>query len=82
MKPLLAEPMQPQPTISAPMSEAATASVCATYNQVTKSMKTKPLTNFRISSSLRAYRRTVLFQQLCFLAFVMLIAFALLALFL
>jgi hypothetical protein len=45
-------------------------------------MKAKPLTKFRISSSLRAYRRTVIFQQLCFLAFVMLIAFALLALFL
>ena len=45
-------------------------------------MKTKPLTDFRISSSLRAYRRTVIFQQLCFLSFVMLIAFTLLALFL
>lgn len=47
-------------------------------------MKAKPqtLTDHRISSSLRAYRRTVIFQQLCFLAFVMLIAFTLLALFL
>lgn len=47
-------------------------------------MKAKPqtLTNFHISASLRAYRRTVILQQLCFLAFVMLIAFTLLALFL
>lgn len=47
-------------------------------------MKAKPqtLTDSRISSNLRAYRRTVIFQQLCFLAFVMLIAFTLLALFL
>ena len=47
-------------------------------------MKAKPqtLTDFRVSESLRAYRRTVIFQQLCFLAFVMLIAFTLLALFL
>ena len=47
-------------------------------------MKAKPqtLTDCRISSNLCAYRRTIIFQQLCFLAFVMLIAFTLLALFL